>query len=287
MTVATENELYCGGYLEYTPGYGDPQIVGGEQEQEQNVYGEGDYIYLNRGSQDGLRPGDKFSVVRPHGQFTSSFSKKKGFLGVMTQELGRVRVVSVKAQSSVAVVEHSCETMLAGDLLRGVPQRTAPVVQYTDNLDRFADPSGKQVGRIVLARDAKEMPSTHDVVYIDLGQEDNIKPGDTFTIFRKAGTPNVARFRDTEVVQSASGGFESFRFKGGKFGLQAQRPKTPEATGVYAKQVNTPDIKDKRPPVPRKIVGELVVLGVQQRTATAVITRVAQEVHTGDYVELR
>src|SRR4051794_28795898 len=72
MTVATENELYCGGYLEYTPGYSDPQIVGGEQEQEKNVYAEGDYIFLNRGSQDGLRPGDRFSVVRPHGQFTSS-----------------------------------------------------------------------------------------------------------------------------------------------------------------------------------------------------------------------
>src|SRR4051812_400120 len=240
MAVATENELFCGGYLEYGPGYDGLQIVGGEQEQEKNIYAEGDYIYLNRGSDGGIKPGDRFSVVRPRSQFTSSFSKKKGYLGVMTQELGRVRIVSAKSQSSVAVVERSCEKMIVGDLLQGVPQRTAPIVQYTDNLDRFVDPSGKQVGRIVLARDAKEMPSTHDIVYIDLGQEDSIKPGDTFTIFRKAGTPNVARFRDTEVVQSASGGFESFRFKGGKFGLQAQRSKTPEMTGVYAKQVNTP-----------------------------------------------
>jgi hypothetical protein len=51
--------------------------------------------------------------------------------------------------------------------------------------------------------------------------------------------------------------------------------------------ITTPDIKDDRPRMPRKIVGELVVLSVQQRTATAVITRIAQEVHTGDFVELQ
>jgi hypothetical protein len=39
--------------------------------------------------------------------------------------------------------------------------------------------------------------------------------------------------------------------------------------------------------MPRKIVGEMVVLNVQARTATAVITRVAQEIHTGDFVEVK
>ena len=42
------------------------------------------------------------------------------------------------------------------------------------------------------------------------------------------------------------------------------------------------------PPVDyRKIVGELVVIDVQTRTATAIITRVAGEVHTGDLVEIQ
>jgi hypothetical protein len=39
--------------------------------------------------------------------------------------------------------------------------------------------------------------------------------------------------------------------------------------------------------VPRKVVGEAVVLNVQSRTATVVITRVAQEIHTGDFVEVK
>jgi hypothetical protein len=39
--------------------------------------------------------------------------------------------------------------------------------------------------------------------------------------------------------------------------------------------------------MPRKIVGELVVIDVQAITATAVITRVTGEVHTGDWVEIQ
>jgi hypothetical protein len=39
--------------------------------------------------------------------------------------------------------------------------------------------------------------------------------------------------------------------------------------------------------MPRKIVGEIVVLDVNVRTATAIITRVAAEVHTGDWVEIQ
>ena len=51
--------------------------------------------------------------------------------------------------------------------------------------------------------------------------------------------------------------------------------------------ITTPKIQRTRPALPRKMVGEMVILNVQQRTATAIITRVAQEVHTGDYVEVK
>jgi hypothetical protein len=39
--------------------------------------------------------------------------------------------------------------------------------------------------------------------------------------------------------------------------------------------------------MPRKIVGEMVVINVDARTATAIITRVVGEVHTGDWVEIQ
>jgi hypothetical protein len=285
--AASRNELYCAGFIQYAPAPNDLQIVGGEQEQEQRIYSEGDYVFINAGSNRGIHVGQEFSVIRPRGQFRTKLSKKKGWLGVYTQELGQLRVVEVKDRVSVAVVTTSCETMLLGDMLRAAPQRVSPTERDEITLDRFNDPSGKQRGRIVLARDGQEMVSRSQVVFIDLGTEDNIKPGDYFTIYRPAGRGNITRFRDEEVTPAASGGFESERFKGGKFSIKAQRVKDPNITGVYGPIVNTPDIKSKRPRVPRKVVGELVITGVQKRTATAVITRVAQEVHTGDNVELQ
>jgi hypothetical protein len=69
--------------------------------------------------------------------------------------------------------------------------------------------------------------------------------------------------------------------------MDATRTRDPNAFSVYEPTVTTTEIKKNRPEVPRKVVGELVVTNVQQRTATAVITRVAQEVHTGDFVEMQ
>ncbi len=285
--AAGRNELYCAGFIQYAPAPNDLQIVGGEQEQEQRVYGEGDYVFINAGSQQGVHVGQEFSVIRPRGQFRTKLSKKKGWLGVYTQELGQLRVTEVKDRVSVALVTTSCEMMLLGDLLRAASQRVSPTDRSEVTLDRFADPSGKQRGRIVLARDGLEMVSRSQVVYIDLGTEDNVKPGDFLTIFRRAGTGNITRFRDEEMVPPASGGFESDRFKGGKFSIQAQRVKDPNNNGVYGPIISSIDVKNNRPPVPRKVVGEMVILSVQRRTATAVITRTEQEIHTGDYVELQ
>jgi hypothetical protein len=278
--------LECSGQIETISPSAVFEIVGAEQEQEQRVFADGDFIYINGGSQQGLRVGDQFAVVRPRGQFRTSLTSKKGPLGVYTQEVGRVSVIEVKANVSIGRVGQTCDSILLGDLLRSVPQRFAPTARPETDLERFADPTGKQTGRIVLARDTREMISKDQVVFIDLGTEDNIKVGDYLTIYRPAGTGNVTRFRDKEVTPNASRRFESERFRGGKFSNQSQRVKNPYG-GTFSETVTTPEIRERRPAVPRKVVGEIVVLSVQGRTAAAVITRVAQEVHTGDFVELQ
>jgi hypothetical protein len=152
---------------------------------------------------------------------------------VYTQEIGRLRVTDVKERVSVAQVVGSCEAILLGDLLLPAPQRIAPVKRQETTFDRFRDPNGKQTGRLVLARDGREVLSSNQVVFIDLGAEDNVKQGDHFTVYRPAGTGNITRFRDKEEITAASGGFESDRFKGGKFSNQAQRVKDPTNSSIY------------------------------------------------------
>lgn len=288
--VAGEAEQYCGGFIELDPAPIRMEIVGSEEEQEQRVYAQGDYLYINGGSQQNVSVGQEFSILRPRGRFTSKFTRKAGTLGVFTQELGRLRVVEVKAQVSLAIVLKSCEIVRLGDELRAVPQRAAVVTETEFPLRRFAAPSGRQQGRIVLARNGQEMLGENQVVYVDLGREDNVRSGDRLTIYRPLGRGNLIhkRIADTEIAPNKKNGFESEVFAGGKFSNQANRARQPNETGRGDQSpITTPEVRDRRPQMPRKIVGEAVILNVEARTATVLITRVAQEIHTGDYVEIK
>jgi hypothetical protein len=282
--VAHESEWACGGFIEQAPQAASAQLVGGVKETEQRSFGQGDLVFIDAGAQGGVREGQEFTVVRPRGRFSSKFSRK-GTLGVYTQEVGRLRVVRVRDRASVAEVVGSCTDLLLGDLLRPYSQREVPPARAEGPLDIFAEPTGKQTGRIVLARDGRETVARDDVVFIDLGAEDNIKVGDRLTVFRPKGHGTLVNY-GSEIGTNSRRGFQSDELRGGGFSIQAQRVKDVDGpkSGVTVK---TPDIKRHRPPVPRKVVGEIVVLRVDGRAATAVVTRTAQEIHTGDAVELQ
>jgi hypothetical protein len=282
--AAHKSETACGGFIEQQSPTGQPQIVGAEQERERHVFGQGDLVFIDAGSQQGLRVGQEFEVARPRGQFRSKFSHK-GTLGVYVQEVGQVRVVRVRERVSVAEVTLSCDNLLVGDILRPLPAQQVLAARADVNLDRFAEPTGKQTGHIVLARDDDEMLSRDQVVFIDLGAEDNVRVGDYLTVFRPEGRGTIVKSHG-EVASNSRRGFESDEFRGGGFSNESRRVKNVNGDMTGA-SVKTESIQRQRPPVPRLVIGEVVVLHVEGRTATAVVTRVAQEIHTGDSVEVQ
>jgi hypothetical protein len=282
--AAHESESTCGGFIEQNPQAAVGQVIGGFHETERRLFAQGNLVYIDAGAQAGVREGQEFTVVRPRGRFSSKFSKK-GSLGVYTQEVGRLRVVRVRDRLSVAEVTTSCSDLLLGDLLRPYAPREVPPARAGGAFDLFAEPTGKQTGRIVLARDAREALSLDDVVFIDLGAEDNLKVGDYLTVFRPQGHGTIVNY-GAEIAANSRGGYESNERRGGTFSNQTQRVRDVNGS-KSGPTVRTPEIKRGRPPVPRKVVGELVVLRVEGRTATAVVTRVAQEIYTGDAVEVQ
>ena len=283
--AARMSDVACGGFIEQQSPAGQPQIVGAEQERQRHVFGQGDLVFIDAGAQQGVKAGQEFEVTRPRGQFRSKFSHKGGSLGVYTQELGRLRVVRVRDRVSVAEVMLSCSDLLLGDTLRPLPQRQVPAARADAALDRFAEPTGKQTGHIVLARDGREALSRDQIVFLDLGAEDNVRVGDYLTVFRPEGHGILVK-SGGEIAANARRGFQSDEFQGGGFSNQSQRVKDVNGS-KYGATVKTHSIKHRRPPVPRLVVGEVVVLHVEGRTATAVVTRVAQEIHTGDAVEMQ
>jgi hypothetical protein len=292
VKVAVRSTLYCAGYIKYQRFGKLPEIVGAEEEQEQRNFTDGEVVYVNQGSQQGIKVGDRFQIIRPRGEVKHVHRQKKGFLGVFVQEVGMLEVFKVNENTSAAQITFSCETILLGDLLTKAPYRESPIVRSDLALDRFADPTNKQNGRVMMARDGRELLTRNDIVYIDLGSEDKVAPGDYLTIYRPLGTGTVTRVDNEENARGRSIGFSSDRFRGGGFSTQGQRAKDSTALvdneGFYRfRPITTKEIKRDRPKMPRKIVGEMVIIDVQTRTATAVITRVTSEVHTGDWVEIQ
>ena len=290
--VAVKSSLYCAGFIKYQKLPNMPEIVGAVEEQEQRTFATGDVVYLNRGSSEGIKDGQNFQIIRPRGEVKGVHKEKFGYLGTYVQDIGQLQVFRVWQNVAAARVTFSCDLALLGDLLAPIPDRESPLQRAEANLDIFADPSGKQTGRLMMAKDNREMVTRNDIVYIDLGTEDQVKPGDYFTIYRPLGTGNITRVDNEEGARSRSKGFQSDRFRGGGFGSQASRSKDStafvDAEGRYRyRPITSKEVKDHRPTMPRKIVGEIVILDVQTRTATAIITRVVAEVHTGDWVEIQ
>jgi len=283
MPIVTGNSLYCAGYVETAPVNTSYEIVGGQNEKDQFNYAQGDYIYVSIGANRGAKVGDMYSVIRPRGQVETRWTKKKN-LGFYVQEVGAVEIVNVKAEVSVARVKTSCDNLLLGDLLQPIPNRVSPLFTQRPALDLFADSSGKTSGRIFMARDNQELLGRETIVYIDLGADDNVNVGDYLTIYRPLGTGNVLDTQQDESVSARDENFQSNKYRGGKFSNQAARKSGDRAQG---KVVTTNDAKEGRPQGLRRVVGEMVILNVKEKTATAIITRSASEIHTGDRVELQ
>lgn len=283
LRVAERNNLYCAGYIQTAPVNTNFEIVGGKDERSRYNYSQGDYIYINRGAGSGARVGEVMSVIRPRGKFSSDFSRK-GKLGIYVEEVGTLEIVAVKQDVSVARIKNSCQAFLLGDLVQPLTVRASPLFEQRPALDVFAAPSGKATGRIVLSRDAREALSREEIVYIDLGAEDNVRVGEYLTIFRPLGKGNVLRSYDEVSLNATSDDYGSKVYKGGKFSNQAPRKAGSNAEGSIVK---TSEAKKGRPKNLREVVGEMVILNVKERTATAIITRGVTEIHTGDMVEVQ
>ena len=284
LPIAERNNLYCAGYVQTAPVNTKMQIVGAHEEQEQYTFHQNDAIYINAGSNSNLKQGDVLSVFRPRGKVSNKISEKSGSLGFYVQEIGAVELFKVDSDHSVARVKVSCDSFMLGDLVEPANGRTSPMYKDRQALDRYADPSGKAVGRLFLTREASELVTRDQIVYVDLGAEDNVKVGDYLTVFRKLGKGGLLMPGERESVANSSSGFASDHFGGSSFSNQAPRKRGDQGQGGAEVQS---EAKSDRPKTLRKVVGELVVLNVKERTATAVVVRTGQEIHPGDYVEIQ
>jgi hypothetical protein len=257
LQVAGRAKLFCAGYIRLQRLPKMPEIVGALEEQEERTFSDGEIVYINAGSRQGIKEGQNFQIIRPRGDVKGVHRQKKGFLGTYIQEVGQLTVFKVRENTSAAQIMSSCGDMvLLGDLLTAIPDRVSPLQRTDTEVDRFADPTNKQFGRLMMAKDNRELVSNNDVVYIDLGVEDNVKPGDYLTIYRPLGTGNLTRVDNEELARNRATGFQSDRYRGGGFSTEGMRAKDStafvNAEGRYRyRPITTREVKKHRPAMPR------------------------------------
>jgi hypothetical protein len=269
--VAKAVDMYCTGFIAAVSPRTDLQVVGGEKENEVQTFSQGDVVYLNQGRENGVHPGAVFEVLRPMGHVKHPFTKKD--LGYFVRDIGRLRVLESHAKTATAEIILSCDSVELGDVLRTYETKVGPGHADRGPLPRYSEGAGGLTGQIVMSPASKEYLSANQVVFIDLGDKQGVQPGDQFTIYRKiTRREGVANMPNDKIVEKRNEGYGSKRFKGTVLSQSSPR-------------VSRSDVMDSRPELPRKVMGDLVVLKVEKTVAAALITRTVAEVNIGDLVE--
>ena len=62
--TTTQDDIYCSGTITNESVPRDTYVVTGEESNYKNTFQQGDYVYINKGSSQGVKVGDQFSVIR-------------------------------------------------------------------------------------------------------------------------------------------------------------------------------------------------------------------------------
>src|SRR5713226_3174884 len=181
--VPKTSDIYCSGIATTEAVPRDTYLISGEQSNYKMTFAQGDLVYINRGSSQGVKVGDEFLVMRPvrehlgYPWFGWQISLLRA-MGTTYQDLGRLRVISVKPKVATAQVVFSCDYMQRGDILRPFAERPAPSMKAAATFDRFAPASGRKTAMVVTTKNFGQVAGTQGIVYVNLGAAQGVKVGD-------------------------------------------------------------------------------------------------------------
>jgi len=206
VPLGSEDDIYCSGYigdLNEKFGY---HVVGSEYESLQpspnavtglppGSFGAnetvkvgmatGDIVYLDGGRNGGLTPGEIFTVVQPGDAVRHPLTRK--IIGRYYSYKGRIRVLSVQDDSAIGEIVHSCAPISVGATLKPFVEEPIPLGRRT-LMRPINDPVSaselKDAPSIVYANASLVSLGEGHLVFIDRGSDENVTPGDIYTIYR-------------------------------------------------------------------------------------------------------
>lgn len=255
-SAADPSEMLCSGRIVGDDWKNDAFVFAAEEEQRE-TFGPGDIVYINQGLSHGVKPGDRFHVV--HREHKVKHPVSNDTVGYMLRRMATVQVLVAQAETATVEIIDGCDVVMRGYELEPYQDLVSPRRRETGLARYGVEDNGRARGHVIFGEDDTIEVAEGDIVYIDLGRGDGIEPGDYFMIFRDDLTdddPNEAGMK---------------------------RIRIPHKSTIPA--LNTRKIPRGKP-IPRKMLGELVVLSAGEETATAKIMATFREVYYGDEVQL-
>jgi hypothetical protein len=267
----TTADLYCAGFISKGRIPDANYVNGGLQTPTSTKFEIGELVYLSGRS---YQAGQLLAIIREvrdvnEYEMYPGQRKVLAATGHPYAEIGRVRVVDTRSRSAIAQVEYSCDPINPGDIAVPFVEKQPITFRGPTHFDRFAPSSGKLSGRIVLAKDFDDVLGTGMKLYMNMGSNQGVKVGDYFRVVRNY----TATLRDP---------VDSLSFKAQTSEDTQMRPPSFEAnrfTKTTGPNIHVADL-------PRRAVGEVVVLNVTPTSSSAMVVFALEDVYAGDTVEL-
>src|SRR5262245_3420732 len=249
-----EADVYCSGFIRTEDVPRDLKVVArySDHNEYQGLANVGDYVYLNKGLEGGVTPGATYEVVRP--------TKLVDTLGMHYLEVAQVQIVIGQSKYSLARITRGCGAVELGDVLIPYMKTEFPELPSKRPFSGTMRASGQVPGKVVMTK--VKLEST----------------GSKFSNGKT--TPNVMGTLST-LDRGLAG-------EGGVVYLNVGRGEGVKAGDLFIvfRDVPAADLREGNEQA-RTAIAEVVVLKVEEKASTALVTYSADVIGRGDLVERR
>ena len=180
--VTEELSLQCAQYVVHDREDESLFIVGSEEGSDKLAYGDRELVYLNKGSNAGVKAGDLYTLHHTAYVLKHPVSGKK--LGTKIETTGWVKVILVQENTACAVIEQACVDVHAGDYLKPFEKVNVPMVVRRAPEECCSTENGKTMRHIVDLQGDVSIAAAGIFVTIDAGTDDGVAPGSVFSVYR-------------------------------------------------------------------------------------------------------
>jgi hypothetical protein len=180
--VTEEMTLQCAQYVVDDREDESLYLLGSELGGDKVALADRDIVYLSKGSNAGVKPGDLYTLHHEAYMLRHPVTGKK--LGHKIETTGWAKVIIVSENSACAVVEQACNDIHAGDYLKPFEKVNVPMTVRAVPNDCCNPPNGKLDRTIVDLQDDATIVGQGHLVTIDAGTDDGVSPGSIFSVYR-------------------------------------------------------------------------------------------------------